>query len=361
MAGTIQAGTLISSNSRSIDVDDIGVRSYAGGGGAFNYRNKIVDGRFDFWYEGTSQTSSGYGSDTMWINANKGSTKVHSRQTLIPGVDLPATDCPSAKYFSRTVVTSLAGVGNYAYKIHSIESVRTLAGKTVTLSFYAKADSAKSMTFDFYQAFGTGGSSSIGGIGATKFNLTTSWQRFTTTFTVPSVSGKTIATDGSDKCTLNFWFDADLTTFSTRTLSLGQQSGTFDIACVQLEEGSVATPFEELPIEVSEMRVSRYYQRIDYGTDLAVAFISTDTATTQMLELRSIMRCQPTCSVVRINNGIVKCITAAGAYTAYTPSKTEVIYVTDTNFLLRFTIAAAAAYSAYVSQFIGYVIADARV
>ena len=145
MAGTIQAGTLISSNSRSIDVDDIGVRSYAGGGGAFNYRNKIVDGRFDFWYEGTSQTTSGYGSDTMWVNANVGSTKVHSQQTLAIGVDLPSIEVPSATYFSRTVVTSVAGASNYCNKWARVEDVRTLAGKTVTISFYAKADAVKNV------------------------------------------------------------------------------------------------------------------------------------------------------------------------------------------------------------------------
>lgn len=258
MAGTIQAGTLISSNSRSIDVDDIGVRSYAGGGGAFNYRNKLVDGRFDFWYEGTNQTTSGYGSDTMWKNTHTGSSKTHSRQPLTPGVDLPAIEVPTAKYFSRTVVTSVAGSGNRVAKFYEIENVRTLAGKTVTFSFYAKADAARSIGILFSQNFGTGGSTKVffptGGV---LFNITTSWARYSATFVVPSVSGKTIATDGTDSIGGGFYFDAGS---ATALPALGQQSGTFDIACVQLEEGSVATPFEELPIEVSQQRLSRYFK-----------------------------------------------------------------------------------------------------
>lgn len=354
MAGTIQVDQIISSN-RNITVDDVAVRSYAGGGGAFNFRNKIVDGRFDFWYEGTSTTGNGYGAATMWRQDSNGSTKVVSQKTLTPGVDLPAIECPTAKYFHRTVVSSVAGTANYTDVFQTIEDVRTLAGKQVTLSFYAKADSAKSISTWFNQHFGTTGSAVIGPICVQMYALTTSWKRYVATFTLPSITGKTIV-DGSF---LSVCFGYDLGSNQTQYGTQGNQSGTFDIACVQLEEGSVATPFEELPIEVSEMRVNRYYQRLNYASDLAVAYISTDTATTHMLELRSIMRGQPTCSVVRIN-GTVKCITAAGAYTAYTPSRTDVSYVTNTHFLLQFAIAAAAAYSAYVSQFNGYVIADAR-
>lgn len=47
--------------------------------------NLIIDGNFDHWFEGTSQTSAGYGSDTMWNNSNVGTTKIHSRQTLALG------------------------------------------------------------------------------------------------------------------------------------------------------------------------------------------------------------------------------------------------------------------------------------
>lgn len=68
---------------------------------------------------------------------------------------------------------------------------------------------------------------------------------------------------------VNFWFDAG-SNYASRVANLGQQSGTFDIACVQLEEGSVATPFEELPIEVSETRVNRYANLIKFNTSLII-------------------------------------------------------------------------------------------
>ena len=57
------------------------------------------------------------------------------------------------------------------------------------------------------------------------------------------------------------FFDAG-SNYNSRTDSLGQQSGTFDIAQVQLEEGSVATPFEVRPIGTELALCQRYYYRI---------------------------------------------------------------------------------------------------
>ena len=149
---------------KTVDVGDIASDTYlkarTGTSGGLTLRNKIVDGRFDFWYEGTSQTTSGYGSATMWASANTGSTKVFSQQPLVAGVDLPAIDCPTAKYFSRTVVTSVAGASNLVAEVHNMEGVGLLAGKTVTVSFYAKADAVKNIALTTAQVFGTGGSPS---------------------------------------------------------------------------------------------------------------------------------------------------------------------------------------------------------
>ena len=227
------------------------------------FKNKIVDGRFDFWYEGTSQTSNGYGSDTMWSNNHTGSSKTHTRQTLVPGVDLPSIDVPSAKYFSRTVVNSVAGSLNNAFKTASIEGVITFAGKKATLSFYAKADTAKNIVIEFVQNFGSSGSPSapIEGIGAQLVALSTAWKRYEITVDIPSISGKTISTDATDRLILFFWFDAG-SSWAYRTGTLGQQSGTFDLACVQLEEGEQATKFEELSKEISKTRVNRYFYPI---------------------------------------------------------------------------------------------------
>ena len=73
--------------------------------------------------------------------------------------------------------------------------------------------------------------------------MSTTWTKYTKTFTIPSITGKTLGTDSNDYLQLNFWLDGG-SSFDSRTDTLGQQSGTFEFAQVQLEKGSSATDFE---------------------------------------------------------------------------------------------------------------------
>lgn len=227
------------------------------GGSSLMFRNKLINGNFDVWQRADSQTSSGYGSDDRWNNLNVGSTKTHSKVAFALG----QTDVPgNPKYFSRTVVSSVAGASNYVLKAQSIEGVNTLAGKKAILSFWAKADTNKDMAIEFYQNF-AGGSANVSGIGAQKVTLTTSWKRHEVIVDVPSVAGKTTGINENDNLTIHFWFDAG-SNFNSRTDNLGQQSGTFDIAQVQLEEGSVASPFDHRPYGLELSLCQRYYWRL---------------------------------------------------------------------------------------------------
>ncbi len=263
--GTLKIGRGVSGETTSdiLTVDEDNNVSTTGTlsmGSSFMFRNKIINGNFDIWQRATSQTTDGYASDDRWANGNVGTTKTHSRQAFTVG----QTDVPgNPKYFSRTVVNSVGGAGNYCIKLQRIEGVSTLAGKTATLSFYAKADANKNIAVEFMQNFGSGGtpSAAVNGIGVTTIPLTTAWQKFTVTIDIPSISGKTLGTDNNDSLRLGFWFDAG-SNFNVQTNSLGQQSGTFDIAQVQLEEGSVATPFEDRPIVLELSLCQRYYEAI---------------------------------------------------------------------------------------------------
>jgi hypothetical protein len=127
---------------------------------------------------------------------------------------------------------------------------------------------SKDIALEINQYFGTGGSpsSTVNGIGVTTCSLTTSWQKFTVTATIPSISGKTIGTDNNDHLQIVFWLDAG-SDYNARTNSLGQQSGTFDIAQVQLEAGDTATPFEVRSYGQELALCQRYY--IKLGGDAA--------------------------------------------------------------------------------------------
>jgi len=259
--------------------------------GPWGFRNKLINGGFDIWQRATSQTTSGYGSDDRWRNDVTGSTQVHSQQAFTPG----QTDVPgNPKYFSRTVVSSVAGSSNNAIKQQVIEDVSRLSGKTVTLSFYAKADSSKNIAVDLFQYFGASGSAAVSGIGVTKILLSTSWEKYTVTADIPSVLGKTISV-GNDATGVVFWFDAG-SDFDDRTDSLGQQSGTFDIANVQLEEGTEATEFEQRPIGLEVSLCRRYYQKIN--ATYTVGNVYRDATTSLVLisntSLTQFMRVSPT-------------------------------------------------------------------
>lgn len=225
------------------------------------FRNAIINGNFDIWQRGTSTSSAGYGAADRWSNIVVGSGNTQSRQVFTPG----QTAVPGEpKFFCRQVVTSVASAGNAAAITQRIEDVRTFAGQQVTVSFWAKADAAKPIAVELQQEFGTGGSPSaaVTGLGVNKVTLSTSWQKITTTVTLPSISGKTLGTDDNDNLRLQIWFDAG-SSFNSRTNSLGQQSGTFDIAQVQVEAGPVATPFERRPIGTELALCHRYY--VQYG------------------------------------------------------------------------------------------------
>jgi hypothetical protein len=236
-------------------------------GSGLMFRNKLINGGFDIWQRGTSQTSSGYGSDDRWANSNTGSTKTHSRQAFAVGQTFVPNN-PTAH--SRTIVTSVAGASNFCLKNQAIENVATLSGQTATLSFWAKADSTKNIAVEFTQQFGTGGSPSatVTGIGVTTCVLTNAWTLYTVTASIPSISGKVLGTNNDSSLVVTFWFDAG-SSFNSRTNSLGQQSGTFDIANVQLEAGSVATPFEQRPIGTELALCQRYYERWQAGDNYA--------------------------------------------------------------------------------------------
>lgn len=262
-------------------------------------KNWIINGGFDVWQRGTSQTTAGYGSDDRWSNYNDVSTKTHTREPFTVG----QTTVPNnPKYFSRTVVSSGGTSLSYVTKTQSIEDVTKLAGKTVAVSFWAKADGNRSIVFELRQRFGTGGSASVSGIGLQKLNLTTSWQRFTKIITLPSVSGKTVGADSSTQ--LQFWFDAG-SGYTAITDSLGNQSGTFDIANVSLVEGSVPVEWQTEAYADVLNKCDDYCQKIllPSGKGFFVASNYNGSSAYGIIPLRKEMRSIPTSVSVGVSNG----------------------------------------------------------
>jgi hypothetical protein len=222
------------------------------------YRNVIINPRFDF----AQRPAPGVGQNgrffaDRWFTNSSGTTNNPFLNAMPPGT----TPWPlsEAYFYHGITVASVAGAGNFAYLVQKIENVRQLAGKRCTLSFWSFADAAKPISVELLQAFGGGGGSATVSLPIAKVTLGTGFQRYILSFDVPSIAGKTIGANGDDCYWLIFWLDAG-TTYNGDTFNLGQQSGSFYFACVQLEEGPVATPFEIRPWHAEYQLCMRYYE-----------------------------------------------------------------------------------------------------
>lgn len=207
--------------------------------------NAIINGAFDIWQRGTSVNAGvfTYVSD-RWatVATHSGGTVTYTKQTFTPGSS-PIAGVPN---YIRMTATSPTGASANAF-YQRIEDVNTFAGQTVTLSFYAKADASRSIFLNPFQDFGSGGSSQVG-ITGTTFSATTSMQRFTYTFAVPSITGKTVG--NSSYLGIELQFPVNTTS-------------TIEITGVQLEAGSTATAFKRNAsnIQGELAACQRYYFR----------------------------------------------------------------------------------------------------
>lgn len=256
-------------------------------------KNAIINGDFRIWQRGTSFSNPATGSfaadrwSVVWDGT--GATRTVSQQAFTPG-SAPTTGY-EGQFFYRFAQSVAGSGGTYNLFQNRMEDVRTYAGQVVTISFWAKASASMSLVrLNLEQDFGAGGSPS-GAVSTdlanTNFAITTSWQRFTYTTTVPSISGKTIGTTHSGYLGLRFWLPVN----STFTL---------DVWGVQVELGSVATPFETATgtIQGELAACQRYYFRNSAASNANAFFANGfNNATTSIYGLYNFpvsMRTAPT-------------------------------------------------------------------
>lgn len=225
------------------------------------FRNVIINGDFRINQRGFTSTSTdgAYGFDRSVLNYN-GGTVTHSAQAFTPGS--PAEVGYEAQSFARIVTSGQSAGVDYAILRQYIEDVRTLAGATVTVSFWAKAASGTpKVSVELSQDFGTGGSPSARVNNNVGFvTLSTSWQRYSLTVTLPTLAGEVLGTTANTSFLMaSLWVSAG-TTWASRANSIGIQSNTFDFWGVQVERGPVATSFEQRPIGTELALCQRYYQ-----------------------------------------------------------------------------------------------------
>jgi hypothetical protein len=318
----VTAGTGITGGGTSGAVTVSFDQANFGGGQWAAGKNKIINGDFGVWQRGTSISTttgaSNYGADRFRFRCDfSAGTSTFTQQTFTPGT-APVAGY-EGQFFGRLTCGSTS---TYANITHRIEDVRTLAAQTATLSYWAKASAAITLTPTFAQNFGSGGSGTVFTFG-TAVTLTTSWVRYTTTVSVPSITGKTIGTTAF----LEILFE----------LANNLNSATIDLWGVQVEAANTASNFQTATgTKQGELAAcQRYYQKsynqgttVPTNTTLAGAIYGTLTsagnnAAWLFIKLPVVMRTAPAVTMYSYTSSTANVISnyagtdqAAGSCTA---------------------------------------------
>jgi hypothetical protein len=248
----------------------------------FGRRNRIINGDMRIAQRGTSFTGSEYTLDRFEQLLSGGSATT-TQESFALGSEVEGF----TKYLKQAVSTG----NDYCGIIYRVEDVRSLPQGNVTISFYAKGTNPAGGSLQLVVYPMHDGSTVHSTLLDTTITLTSSWQRFTKTFTVPSFSGMTTPTANSQ--------------FYIRLSQSGSDSGTaaweLNLTGVQLEVGSQATPFEHRSIGEELALCQRYCQKYGpYGTNSfpfgpsGYSYGATTTAVGQILPAE--LRASPTIS-----------------------------------------------------------------
>lgn len=227
-------GTTGKLQNSSVTIDDngnigTGTQTFNGFGGS-GFKNYIINGNFDIWQRGTSFTISGftYAADRFIGFHSSGGTI-----TKVAG--------PVGFYNAIQIHGSSSGNAILVQRIEASNSIalgRNNSGYA-TLSFYAKANVAAQpihmnviipTTTDNYASSTIAKNIQVG-------VTSTGWTKYTYTFPLDFV----------------YWGGIHLE-------MAGINVTTFAVSGVQLEEGSIATPFENRPIGLELSLCQRYYE-----------------------------------------------------------------------------------------------------
>jgi hypothetical protein len=215
----------------------------------FGFRNRFINGNFDIWQRSTSTSisadNSGFVAD-RWFNGifGAGSMAV-SRQENTTASNI------QSRYFHRVTTTGTASASSVTgYTEQKVEDVRQFHNQPVTISFWAKAATATTYQIRQHWNFGSGGSSEIYG-SLQNVSITTEWRKYSITFSPTDLSSYTIGTQNTTFYGIMFYW-------TTNQGSNTRNDNTFDIAEVQLEIASTATPYERKPYGVELALCQRY-------------------------------------------------------------------------------------------------------
>lgn len=281
--------------------------------------NVIINGDSQIWLYGTtnsgsvSQSLSGL-ADTYFADRWIGNTGTSGAATVAQtAFTIGQTSVPNEPRFYTDWNQTAGGTGTIQLA-QKILGVNTFAGQTATVSVYLALSSGSiSITPQITQNFGSTGSPSTAVVttnGAWTVNSST-FTRFTSTFTVPSITGKTLGTTANTSfLELQLLFPAS-TTFHAQ------------IADVQFELGSAATSYQRRGYFAELLDCQQFHWR-GYSTSTFGAYgngyAASATGANLLISFPRVMRAVPTMSSSTVSStlatqsgvGGIQALTALG-------------------------------------------------
>ncbi|WP_186275791.1 hypothetical protein [Burkholderia gladioli] len=222
----------------------------------------FTDGNFDSWQAGTSFTfasgASGYTAD-MWI-ASAGDGNITVAQGVRTLGTAPSWTLGVSRY-TLNITFNTATTSTQAFFGSRIKRAEKFAGTSVTVSASLSSSVAASITaIRVTQVFGTGGSPSS----SVTTNVAVSWaisateQVFSARLDIPSVTGKTLGTNGDDYLQIAFVFANG----TTGTIKASQAQ--LDPCLSTAPAAGSPQPFRYLGQALERKRVERYLALLVY-------------------------------------------------------------------------------------------------
>ena len=275
--GLVTAGNVVSSGI-------ITAKAFIPNEGQLSNRNLVINGDFAVAQRGISTTSGGYGTVDRWqINDNNTNVTITQSQHALTSSDSEPWDLG----FRSSYHIALSAAGNSLSAASYIRLKYVMEAQDIAKSGWDYTNTARDITLSFWfkcsknqQFYGKLNS----GDGTTKdysFGFTATGDDTWTKITKVIPGHADLQFDLNDDYGLGLYFALYYGTDSTGSISLNtwrtqdnntqypdmvdtwitSTTPTFEITGVQIEVGSVATPFEHRPFRDELLSCQRYYVR----------------------------------------------------------------------------------------------------
>jgi hypothetical protein len=284
-------------------------------------RNRVINGNFynDQRNAGASQTITAAAALAYTVDR----FYAYCTGANVTGQRVAGT-APNAYLYRFTGAASVTKIG-FAQRIENL-NCQDLAGQTATLSVDLSNSLLTTVTWTAWYAntantFGTLASPTRTSIATGTFTVNSTLTNYSTNITIPAAA----------------------TTGIEIELSVGAQiSGTWNIGDIQLEIGSVVTPFEQRPIGMELALCQRYYERIGFNSERAFFAAGGSNTTTDALGVLCFLvkkRISPTVFLPTDANSFF--ISSTGIALGSSASGASAANITETSLLLTVVGSAA--------------------